>query len=96
MPPFRPEQAQAADPALVQALTQKQGLMQRPHTQHTSADKCVMSPQQHFDGSNPSTARIHLVAFEKYFSFQTRQGTSHTFHEFKNMFALTLTDITLN
>ena len=47
---------QAADPTLVQILMQMEQLMQRPQRQQTSADKCIMIPQQYFDGSNPGTA----------------------------------------
>ena len=70
--------------------------MQRAHRQATSTDKCVMLPQQHFHGSNPGAARRHWTAFEKYSTFQIRQCSVNTIDEFKNMFALTLTDIEWN
>ena len=41
-----------------QIFTQMQQLMQRAHRQPTSTDKYVMSLQKHFDGYNPSAARI--------------------------------------
>ena len=49
--PLRQAQAQAADPALVQILAGMQQLISRPLHQPNTADKCVMLPQQHFDGS---------------------------------------------
>ena len=73
-----------------------QQLMQRPHTQPTSTNKCTVFPQQHCDVSYPSAGRNHWAAFEKYIAFKTRQGKINTFHEFKNMFVLTQTDTAWN
>ena len=52
-----------------------------------------MLPQHHFDCSYPGSARNHWATLKKYAAFQTRQSSINTFDEFKNMFALTLTDM---
>ena len=51
-------------------------------------------PQYHSDSSNPSFGINHRAAFKKYVTLQTRQRNINTFDEFKNMFAMMLTDIT--
>ena len=50
--------------SMVQILTQMQSLMQSPECQPTSADKCFVLPQHHFDGTSPSSVRNHWAAFE--------------------------------
>ena len=57
--------------------------MHRSHRQQTSVDKCVMLPQQHFGSSNPGTTINPWAAFEKYITFQPRQGSINTSDEHK-------------
>ena len=83
-------------PSLVQILTQIQHLLQRPQCQPALSGKCVMLPQYHSVGSDPTAARNYWATFEKYAVFQTRQGRMNTFEQFKNRVVLTLIDVALN
>ena len=68
--------------------------MQKSHRQLTLAE--TMLPQQHFNNSKPRSAENQTVALENHIPFHTRQDSLYTFSEYKNMFVLTLTDITWN
>ena len=72
-----------------------QQLMKRTQCQPTLGDMCVLLKQHHFDGFN-SEAEVTVQLPKHMLCFNTQLGRINTFDEFKNMFALALTDIAWN
>ena len=83
---------QPADPSLVQTLTQIQQLMQKPHYQLISVTCYQKNILMVWTLEWPQI----IGQFEEFEVFQSCQGSNNMLDEFKNMFALTLTDIAWN